>query len=399
MAAIRRQKSLAFVRGFYYTCGFGVIQNFAIANLFGDGKMKRYGSISTIFVIGCILLLAGIGCNRQAEEPAPPRTVVTVPDVPNGPVEVNTVVEDVKKKPKIKFDKVIHDFGKVGPGSTHRCEFRFKNIGDGTLRITKPKSQCTCTIGQLTKTEYAPGESGVIKVTKFHVPKRQGQARQPLIVTTNDETMPTVKLIVQAQVVLKVTHAPKRLKLLLKDENAGCPEITLRSTDDQPFAIRGFSATGRAITADYDSSVSAKTHTIQPKVNISKLRRRLSGNISIKLTHPGCKDISIPFEVLAMFTVDPASIFLYNVKPGEPNEKIIWLLNNYGEDFEVESVSSERGLIKLLKQERIGKRYKFVLEITPPDDTGKRLFTDVFHINVEGGEKLKVNCNGFYPKS
>ena len=358
--------------------------------------MKRCGQICTIFAAGCILLLA-VSCNEQAKEPAPPITNVTIHDEPNTALEVPVVVvEEDKKEPRIEFEKVVYDFGAVDPDSTHRCEFRFKNVGDGTLKVTRPTSKCTCTVGQLMKTEYAPGESGVIKVTKFKVSKYARLYTQPLTVKTNDKTKPVIKLTVQAKVVPKVTYTPRRLKLLISDENASPPEVTLKCVDDQPFAVRSVKATSRGITADFDSSIKATTHKIQFKVDAAQLGKHLRGSIDVRLTHPNCRELRIGFDVLARFKTDPESIHLLNVQPGEPSEKTIWLLNNYGEDFEVDSAFSEQGLINVLKQEKVGKRYKFVLEITPPVGTGKTSFTDVFRIKMKDGEELKINCRGYY---
>jgi len=142
----------------------------------------------------------------------------------------------------------------------------------------------------------------------------------------------------------------------------------------------------------------AKSHVIQPKINTEKLRNRSKGSITIKLTHPECNEITIPFSVLPQFKLQPPSIILFNAEPEKAIPKVVWLLNNYGEDFEVESVLSEKGIIKVLSQERVGKRYKFELEITPPADKNKKMFTDVFRINIKGGKKLKINCSGFYTK-
>lgn len=366
--------------------------------------MKPNCLILTVAAISCILLFK-IGC-RQATEVAPePQTVSTEPQIgltepkPSiGPIEVNTVPEVKKKGPRIEFENVVHDFGKVGPGSTHRCEFKFINTGDSLLKVKKPTSTCGCTVAKLSKKEYAPGESGSVKITRFHVPTSPGTARKDVFVSSNDPTRSKVRLTVQAKVVLKVTYKPKRLKLLLNKENAGCPEITLTSLDGQPFAIKSFSVTGRAITADYDSSLKAKSHVIQPKINTERLKKRSRGQISIKLTHPGCDAVTIPFTVVPRFEVKPPSISIYNAMPQKPTRKTVKLFNNYGEDFEIESVSSEKGLINVLSQERVGKGYKFVLEITPPADADKKRFTDVFHINIKGGEKLRVKCTGFYAK-
>jgi len=371
--------------------------------------MKRYELLLTVFVVGCILFLQ-VGCQRQAgppPEPKPPATEpkppviepkspVPEPQPPTVSVSPKHIPEPEKKGPRITFEKVVHDFGKVRPGSTHKCQFKFTNTGDSMLKVKKPTSSCSCTVARLSKEEYVPGESGLVKVTKFHVPKRQGGTRQPLIVRSNDKVRPNVKLTVKATVVTKVAYEPGELKLLLKDENAGCPEIKLTSLDGQPFAIKGFRATTSGITADYDSSLKATSHIIRPKINAEKLRNRSRGSIIIRLTHPECDRITIPFDVLPQFKLQPPSIVLFDAEPEKAIPKVVWLLNNYGEDFEVESVSSEKNIIKVLSQEKVGKRYKFELEITPPADKSRKRFSDIFRINIKGGKKLKINCSGFY---
>jgi len=265
---------------------------------------------------------------------------------------------EVKKKgPRIKFDKRVYDLGEVGPGTTHRCEFKFTNIGDDVLKLKQPTASCVCTVGKLDKLEYAPGESGVLRVVKFKVKNRQGMNQQPLYVTTNDKSNARVRLTVKANVALKVAYQPKRLKLFLDDGNSKCPEIKLNSLDGKRFAIKSISATSGAITADYDPSVRATSHVIQPKINFRRLQRRLRGTIRIKLTHPGCDMVTIPFDALPRFRLDPPSIVVWNVEPQKPIKKVVWLLNNYGEDFEVESVSSDKDIVKVLGQDKTGKRY------------------------------------------
>jgi hypothetical protein len=82
-------------------------------------------------------------------------------------------------------------------------------------------------------------------------------------------------------------------------------------------------------------------------------------------------------------------------KPAEPVKKTLSLINNYGENFEVESTSVKEGHIKVLSQNRDGKSYRFELEITPPPGQTKR-FNDVFTVNLKGGETLEVPCRGIY---
>jgi hypothetical protein len=77
---------------------------------------------------------------------------------------------------------------------------------------------------------------------------------------------------------------------------------------------------------------------------------------------------------------------------------VIWVLNNYDEEFEVESITSQQGAIKLVQQEKDGKRYNLNLEIVPPERSeGKAsLFTDELYVKIKGDETLKVICRGFY---
>jgi hypothetical protein len=268
------------------------------------------------------------------------------------------------------------------------------------LKILTVSKTCGCTPFILEKTEYAPGESGVL-IVKFFSSKRPGATTKHLFVTSNDKTNPRITLTIEAQIVLQVEHEPKSLNLLLNKENAGCPEITLTSVGGQPFAVSGFKSTDDCVTADYDPSVKSDKFVLTPKVNIEKLQEVLNGSIDISLTHPKCDLVSISFTTLPRFKVNPPTLVILRAEPQKPEHKTVWVLNNYNGDFEVASVSSDKGMIKVLSQEKIDNRYKFELEITPPDvkdKTKARTFWDVFRMGIKGGEELKVTCNGYYSK-
>ncbi len=371
--------------------------------------MKRNCLILTVAVLVYALLLQSV-CQEEAVLASESETAVK-PSKPvisasagiagpqkQEPSKAETLPPAKEPAPKITLEKVVHDFGEVGPRTQNVCEFEFTNAGDSLLEITKVSKTCGCTPFTLEKNEYAPGESGTLKV-KYNTGGFGGPVNRRLFVYSNDKERPKVTLTIKAKIVLKIDHEPKKLSLSFKEENAGCPEITLNSTDGKPFSIKGFRSTGNSIAADYDSSVEATKFVLRPKVDTEKLRKRLNGRISIGLTHPECDNVLIFFSTLPRFGVKPPTIVVYNVKSQEPITKEVWVLSNYDEDFEVESASSEKGIVKVLNQERIGNRYKFELEITPPAVSGKqRVFKDVFFVNIKGGEKLKINCNGFYAK-
>lgn len=351
-----------------------------------------------IALVVASVYLPQIGCQEQAmaAEKTKPKLRASKPEIKAAKAE--TAQEENKPAPKIKFEKVTHDFGKIAPGSKNICEFNFKNEGDSLLKITKVSKTCGCTPYTLDKKEYAPGESGTLKV-RYNASKRPASVTRRLHVSSNDKANPSVTLTVKAKIVQKVDYQPHMLNLLLKGENAGCPEITLSSLDNKPFAIQEFKSTGNCITADYDPSAKATKFVLQPKVDMEKLQKGLNGNVAISLTHPGYDKVTIPFKVLQRFKTEPPSIIVFKAEPQKPITKELWILNNYDDDFEVESSSSQKNVIKVLNQEKVGNRYKFELEITPPTLKGNRkYFNDVFLVNIKGGEKLRVTCRGFYSK-
>ncbi len=332
---------------------------------------KRAGRI--ICVICGLVLFLQIGCQEQAK-----------------------ITDSLV--PEIKFEKMIYDFGEVGPSTKQTGEFKFTNVGEGLLKITKVE-RCCGVVTRLDKMEYAPGESGVLKVEWDSGPRESSMNRE-LKVHSNDPTVPLTMLTIKAKVLLQVAWEPKRLKLFLDEENAGCSKITISSVDNQPFSITGFKSIGDCITADYDPSVKATKYDLEPKVDIEKLQKNLKGQINISLDHPKGNAAIIFFSVLPKYTVNPPLLIIFNAEPNKPIVRKISVLNNYKKDFEIESVSSKNDIVamKLLEQKKLRNGYQLDVEITPPAADGKPRFTDEFSINIKGGENLSIKCNGYYTK-
>jgi limonene-1,2-epoxide hydrolase len=315
------------------------------------------------------------------------------------PAQAGTAPKAGRPAPEITFEKLVHDFGEIGPGTKNICEFKFTNTGSALLKITNVSKSCGCTPFTLTKKQYAPGESGAIKIT-YHASGSPTSITKRLYVSSNDKEKPKVTLTIKAEIVAKVNHKPEKLNLLLKSENAGCPEITLTSRDKQPFTIKHLAATGNVITADYDPLVKATKFILRPTVNIGGLQKSLRGQVNISLTHPECKNIRIAFDTLSEFKVDPRVVYIRNAELQKSVTKKVSVINNYGEDFEIESTSSKNGTVKVLAQQKVQNGYEFELKVTPPaTDSKRRVFTDVFFVKIKGGEQMQITCYGIYLKT
>jgi len=400
--------------------------------------MKR--SCMILVVLGIVsILLSQIGCEeaqkpaqepqkvvqatekpaaiaKEATEPAKPKSEPVTPE-PVNPKPEPVKAEPVRPKPQvakpkpepekpkadanapgpqIRFDKMVHDFGDIGPGTVNICEFGFKNVGEALLKIIEVIPSCGCTIFTLDKKEYEPGESGVLKI-KFNAPIPAGPTTKHITVTSNDKAAPTLTLTLKAMVVARVEHQPKTLNLFLKDEDKALPKVTLTSIDGRPFSVTSVRSTANAISADFDASVEATKFVLQLKVDKTQLQKVANGMVEISLTHPEAKAVNIPFSAMTRFSINPM-IILLDAEPGKPIiRNNVTILNNYEEQFEIASVKSKEGITKVLRQDKIANGYMFSLEITPPSFGGTvRRFTDEFSVQIKDGELLTIKCQGYY---
>jgi hypothetical protein len=84
------------------------------------------------------------------------------------------------------------------------AEFPFKNTGDKPVKIVGMRSNCGCTTAILKKTEYAPGESGVI-AAKFEIGVRMGEQKKPILVRTDDPHAKEIGLYLVARIPQVIT--------------------------------------------------------------------------------------------------------------------------------------------------------------------------------------------------
>lgn len=339
--------------------------------------MRHHCLSSTPFVVALIMLLQ-ISCQHEVRKPGIGQKQPAA----------------LKQGPKISFREVVHEFSDLVARTPYTCEFKFTNTGDSTLKITGLK-RCCGVVVKVDRNEFAPGESGVVTASFVSGPDTSTM-RRVIYVSSNDKENPEIGLTLRAVIKPKVDWKPKRLSLVLNEANSGCSNITITSLDGQPFSVKSFQSTGESITADVDPSVEATEFVLQPKVDLAKLELYPTGFVSIGLTHPNCDKVNVYFSTLLRFQLKPPSIVVFNAQEQKRVLKSVYLVSNYGEDFEIESISSEKGIAKVLSQEAITHGYSLDVEMTPPPRDGADQFTDVLTIQLKGGEKLTIECNGRY---
>jgi hypothetical protein len=316
------------------------------------------------------------------------------------PVEVAqpTTGRISRRGPRIKLETEVCDLGEVGIDSKLTGAFKFTNTGNAPLRITMVRGCCGVTLsGVETGQVYAPGASGTLEFEYRALSVPNPAVVRMLYLQTNDPTHSMVSLTIKAAIVRRVDFKPASLsQLRLKTPNAGCPDITLTSLDGRPFAITGIEATGDTITADFDPDAKATRFVLKPKVDMARLEQNMRGRISISLTHPECGSVEIQYDALPEFDMSTSQIMMFNLRPGQAVQREFSIANNYGEAFEIESVASKKGSIKLLGQTKVGSGYRLQVEIVPPPKSGDIMVTDLLEIRIKDGRTLSIPFKGFY---
>jgi len=367
----------------------------------------RFGIVLGVF----LFILFGAGCDETAG-------VTIAPTGKKGPAKQDFASETLQAEdsgqelkqakdiatepaeagtPEIVLEKDAHDFGEIDPGSKNKGEFKFTNEGDGILKIKKIQSTCGCTVPQLEKKTYLPGESGIIKLT-YRSGQRSGTVRKKLYILSNDAKNPKLPFYIKAKITKKISYKPTHLNLRYNKENAGAKNIKIKSLDKKPFAISRIKVRPECMKFDFDPVVEGTDFLLEPQVMMEKLKGVKNGSVTISLTHPSQKSISIGFSVLPPFKADPATIIALNSEPGKPVRKVLYILSNYGEDLEVESVEASNDIIQIVSQQKQRDKYVITLDIVAPEKIEKTHFNSKLIVKIVGADPLEISCIGSIKK-
>ncbi len=99
---------------------------------------------------------------------------------------------------ELKFDKELHDYGKIEQHGNGECEFVFTNTGNEPLIIKNAKGSCGCTVPVWPKDPIAPGASSSIKV-KYDT-KRIGLINKTITIMSNASNAPNAVLRIKGEV-------------------------------------------------------------------------------------------------------------------------------------------------------------------------------------------------------
>lgn len=279
--------------------------------------------------------------------------------------------------PRLTFDRLSHEFGRITDEKTVEALFTFTNTGKSTLILQQPAASCGCTVPALDKLQYAPGESGTIKVT-FNPAGRHGDQAQRVTVNSNDPSQPSITLNIHAFVRQTVWFEPPLVSFgqVLPGQTA-VQQFRVHGPTDRDFRVTYVSTTrGRVFTTRV---LETKPVEIDgEKFNQSLVEVTFNGNaprgavtaMGIARTtlesHP-LADFQVLAEVVGDLQVQPQRVNAGVLEGGQPFSRTFRIASRTGAAFNITKIDQQTNLSTPLaitfRPAEEGKTSEYVVEI------------------------------------
>jgi hypothetical protein len=288
---------------------------------------------------------------------------------------------------RMTFERPSHDFGVVWDHRPVETTFAFTNTGTEPLVIQDIRSTCGCTVPDLEKTEYAPGESGEVTVI-FNPANRKGQNNRTITITTNDSSQRVHSLDVSAMVkpVLFIGQQFIRMNM-----DKGDPQSTVLNVGGRSDAFEA-----KLKSVDMPGLVSVTptaTKTIehegetwkQISFDVSSLETAKVGNHRFVLTFETNDERRAEFTIQAILNVKgdlqatPGRLALGRLAKDAPFEQKLTIASRKAKPF------------KILRVEDIGSLVGNMTIDVAPAAEGKM---DAYTLTVRGTPRAELRQSG-----
>jgi hypothetical protein len=339
--------------------------------------MKIANSIRAFGLAG-VFAAGWVGLSGEAAEPGrqagPSNGVAGIEAAGNGTPRGGT--RPTSGVPRIQFETNFFDFGKVTGVETVAGAFKFKNTGDGILKLEPPQASCDCTEPRVKPEALGPGETGEILYTIRLDRPLNGQ--RLIRVRSNDPKTPEVQLTVQLDYTPLYQLSPI---LLWMDLPAGMNEtqrnLTISRNDGKPLGIERLTTSKEWIKAAFDSSFKPQESSAQVNVIV----RRPPGppapfNGAVQMwtsnqTVLPVQTVPVMGEVFGELSAVPAKMYWVipdfgkdkAAYPAEALTRKIELKSVLGKPVEIKRVSSDiKGLSVQVVTKEAGRAFDIVIK-------------------------------------
>ena len=216
--------------------------------------------------------------------------------------------------PKIEFDRMVYDFGKISQVESVGGVFKFKNVGDSVLKIEPPKPSCGCTFAELKPDTLQPGEAGELPFT-LHLGVVKAVFDKHIAVRSNDPQTPEVSLSIKADYTpLYDINPPTLAPILAFGVNDTALFATITRTDGKPIHLAKLVTSKPWITATVEPGTRAGAANARIRVAIQRdgTPRRFNEYVhvySTELTNRPVSSIYVYGQVMGEVFLSPEALY------------------------------------------------------------------------------------------
>lgn len=279
-------------------------------------------------------------------------------------------------RPKIQFETNFYDFGKITASETIFGEFKFKNAGDGVLKVAPPEPSCDCTQPFVNPDTLAPGQSGEIV---YSIKLDRALSGQRYIrVRSNDPDTPVLQLTMKLDYTPLYELSPKALRLALPaGTDTARASFTVTRIDGGPLDIDQLSASVDWISAAFDGSVKPQDSSARIEVTVHRPTRPTSSiDASVQMwgADPSgrpAQSIKIEGEIQGELAASPSRLYWVipdfgkepTNYPAEALTRTVELRSTLGREVQLKNpASSINGLTVQVVPREGGKTFDLVLK-------------------------------------
>ncbi len=290
------------------------------------------------------MLTLGLGLLTMIAPSALAQTMDREDLAPDVPAVMNPALKGMGE---MVFSSTTQDAGEVLDTDPVQLAYLFRNTGAGPLTITQVKAACGCTVPELDKKTYMPGESGTLNVT-FDPTNKSGAMARNITVFTDSNTSPSLTLIVRALVkpvvviepkvipfeaVEKGTTASREFKVYGRTDDFKVTRATIGDPDIFDVEVTEM---GEAEYRGEMLRLSTIKVTIKPNAHPDNHR----SDVTIR-TNDSRKPImttTVIARVLGDLKIDPVRVTMGRMMVGDTFEREFHVVSKSGKGFKLESV-------------------------------------------------------------
>jgi len=303
-------------------------------------------------------------------------------------VAVCTAVSAVESAPDIHFDELEHDFGKINQDEKHTHVFKFRNMGDATLKIEKVNTSCGCTVTSVSRNEIPPKEKGEIEV-QFSSGSFEDEVTKTVYVYSNDPDEAITNLKIKATIHTVISVKPRLIYFGKIDKGQSATKDARIYINEEGVKITGVESTSEYLSAkllnpDWEqnknvassgSDDEAKKYSIlEVKLSPDAKVGRFSDRIKISTDSPKKPFlyVSVQAEVLGEVRLKPQTLSFGSVPKGSTAIRKIAITKVKEKTLKITKVEcSEKWLSTELTEVEKGAKYEIALKLKPGIPVGR----------------------------